>query len=201
MDTMTDTMQTVTVSADTFRDLLTGTALFMDTSKDAMPRLSCIYLSITGGEIKAHATDRYRLITGTMKGEGELGDIAIRSNDVKSILADLKTLPKGKFMRHEITLSRAGDILTVTIGSSSRTVYLAGETFPPYEHLFSNTRLSVEKITFNPNFMAILAKVPTDSKTGQLTVEFNGDVKPIQFTIPHDSVKWRGLIMPMRIKE
>lgn len=200
MNTMTDTMQTATVSADTFRDLLTGTALFMDTSKDAMPRLSCIYLSITGGEIKANATDRYRLITGTMKGEGELGDIAIRSNDVKSILADLKALPKGKFMRHEITLSRAGDILTITIGSSSRTVYLAGETFPPYEHLFSDKHVAVDEMSFNPNFMATIGKVPS-TRQDQVIVRFNGKDKPIQFTVPSDDISWRGLIMPMRIKE
>lgn len=195
MSTIQDTqLESITASASDIADLLTGAAIAADKSKTAIDSLAAVYLSATGGTITATASDRYRLIAGTIAGEGELSQTAIRLSDLKNILAAIKS----ERVSREITFTRAGDSLSVAIGGTVLTVYLGTGKFPPYEHLLEGDSAAIERVSFNPTFMADFAKVPCSHKGGQLVVEFLGERKPMKVTIPHDKIKWVALLMPMR---
>ena len=196
---MEDTkLDTLTIGAGDLADLLLGASVAMDKGKDSISRLGSVYLSATGGKVIAKASDRYRLIVGeiTLAGESELGELQIRANDVKNILATIKA----NKIAGEITLTRVGDSLSVAIGGTSLSVYLGGETFPPYEHLLAGESVPVAGISFNATYMADFGKVPCSHKGGQLVVEFMGDNKPIKVTIPHNKITWNALLMPMRVR-
>lgn len=192
-------LDTLTINASELADLLNGASVAMDKGKDAISRLSSVYLSASKSKVMVKASDRYRLIVGEseLAGESELGECQIRANDVKNILATIKA---NKVAR-EITLTRVGDSLSVAIGGTSLTVYLGGETFPPYEHLLAGESVPVSGISFNATYMADFGKVPCSHKGGQLVVEFLGERKPIKVTIPHDSITWAALLMPMRVNK
>lgn len=196
MDTITreSTLESITVKSADIAALLTGAAVAMDKGKGALGSLAAVYLSATGGTITAAASDRYRLIAGELEGEGELAPCAIRLLDVKNILAAIKS---DKVAR-EITFTRAGDSLSVAIGGTSLTIQLGTGVFPPYKHLIPSESVAVESISFNPAFMADFAKVPCSNMAGAMvSMTFAGERKPIKVTIPHDSIKWEALLMPM----
>lgn len=198
MDTIQETkLDTLTLNAGEFADLLTGASVAMDKGKDAISRLGSVYLSAGEGKVTAKATDRYRLIVGKIAGEGELSEVQILALDVKNILATVKA---NKLAR-EITLTRAGDILSIAIGSTTFNVIIPdSHPFPPYEHLIEGESVPVGAISFNASYMADFAKVPCSHKGGQLVMEFLGEAKPIKVTIPHNSIKWSALLMPMRVR-
>lgn len=197
MSTMTreQTLESITANASDIATLLTGAAIAADKGKNALDSLAAVYLSATGGTITAAASDRYRLVAGELEGEGELAPCAIRLSDLKAILAAIKS----EKVSREITFTRAADSLSVAIGGTSLTIQLGTGTFPPYKHLIPSESVAVEGISFNPSFMADFAKVPTSNKAGtMLTMAFSGERKPIKVSIPHDSIKWAALLMPMR---
>jgi len=198
METITresTTLQTLTAKSADIADLLTGASVAADKGKQAIDSLAAVYLSATGGTITAAASDRYRLLAGELAGEGELAPCAIRIGDLKNILAAIKS---EKYQR-EITFTRAGDSLSVAIGGTSLTVQLGTGVFPPYKHLIPSESVAVGEISFNPSFMADFAKVPTSNMSGaMISVQFSGERKPIKVSIPHDSIKWAALLMPMR---
>ena len=197
MSTMTkeQTLESITVKASDIADLLTGAAIAADKGKNAVDTLAAVYLWATGGTITACATDRYRLVAGELEGEGELAPCAIRLPDIKAILAAIKS----EKVSREITFTRAGDSLSVAIGGTSLTIQLGTGTFPPYKHLIPEESAAIEGISFNPAYMADFGKVPCSNMAGtMLSMSFTGDRKPIKVTIPHDSIKWAALLMPMR---
>ena len=207
-ETLSKTMQELTLDAPIVLDLLIGTSVCAH-AKDDLPSLNGVALSAAGGELITVSTDRYRLITGTIKLDDSdliLDQIFIPLKDIKRITAALKALPKRMIVKPTVTFNRAGDLLTVSINahenSSSITITLGsrGEReFPPYSHLFPSGTTSVEGIAFNPLFMADFGKVPTSNAQIMLKLQFHGDVKPATIEIPHDKITWRGLIMPMRV--
>jgi DNA polymerase III sliding clamp (beta) subunit (PCNA family) len=189
------TLESITVKSSDIADLLTGAAIAGDKGKNALDSLAAVYLWATGGTITACATDRYRLVAGELEGEGELAPSAIRLQDIKAILTAIKS----ERVSREITFTRAGDSLSVAIGGTSLTIQLGTGTFPPYKHLIPEESAAIEGISFNPAYMADFAKVPCSNMAGtMLTMQFSGDRKPIKVTIPHDSIKWAALLMPMR---
>jgi DNA polymerase III sliding clamp (beta) subunit (PCNA family) len=194
MDTITRerTLESITVKSADIAALLTGAAVAADKGKNAVDTLAAVYLSATGGTITAAASDRYRLIAGELAGEGELAPSAIRLTDLKAILAATKGV------NGEITFTRAGDSLSVAIGGTSLSLSIGTGKFPPYEHLLEGDNAAVERVSFNPSFMADFSKVPCSHKGGQLIVEFLGERKPMKVTIPHDKITWAALLMPMR---
>jgi DNA polymerase III sliding clamp (beta) subunit (PCNA family) len=196
----TTTLQTLTAKSADIADLLTGATTAADKGKNAIDSLAAVYLSATGGTITAAASDRYRLIAGELagEGEGELSPSAIRIGDLKNILAAIKS----EKVSREITFTRAGDSLSVAIGGTSLTIQLGTGVFPPYKHLIPSESVAIGEISFNPAYMADFAKVPTSNKAGaMITMEFSGERKPIKVTIPHDSIKWEALLMPMRVNK
>lgn len=193
------TLESVTLNAADIADLLTGAAIAADKGKNAIDSLAAVYLSATGGKIKACASDRYRLMAGVLtvegEGEGELSPSAIRLGDLKNILAAIKS----EKVAQEITFTRGGDTLSVAIGGTSLSIQLGTGTFPPYEHLIPSESVAIGEVSFNPAYMADFSKVPTSNKAGtMLTMEFSGERKPIKVTIPHDKIEWAALLMPMR---
>ena len=195
MSTMQETkLESITAIASDIADLLTGASVAADKGKLALDSLAAVYLSATGGTITATASDRYRLIAGALAGEGELSQTAIRLTDLKNILAAIKS----EKVSRDITFTRAGDSLSVAIGGTSLSISLGTGKFPPYEHLLEGDNAAVERVSFNPSFMADFSKVPCSHKGGQLIVEFLGEKKPMKVTIPHDKITWAALLMPMR---
>ena len=192
------TLESITAKSADIAALLTGAAIAADKGKSAIDSLAAVYLSATGGTITAAASDRYRLVAGELAGEGELSPSAIRLSDLKNILAAIK----GEKVSGEITFTRAADSLSVAIGGTSLTIQLGTGVFPPYKHLIPSESVAVEGISFNPAYMADFAKVPCSNMAGtMLTMEFSGERKPIKVTIPHDSITWAALLMPMRVNK
>jgi len=201
MDTIeresTGTLQGVSVKASDLLDLLTGAAIAAHPKSD-LESLNGVRLEIKGGKLVAFATDRYRLLVGELESEGELTNSLIPLADIKRINAALKALNKAELSREVVSLTRAGDILTVAIKGSTLTVIIPeGQTPPPYEHLFTGEPAAISEIQLNADYLAAFAKVPGGGKAGQ-RFTFTGERKPIKVMIPHDNINWRGLLMPMR---
>jgi DNA polymerase III sliding clamp (beta) subunit (PCNA family) len=214
MDTIeresTGTLQGVAVKASDLLDLITGAAIAAH-SKSDLESLNGVYIKAEGGKLTAFATDRYRLLVGELagegEGEGELSNSLIPLADIKRIIAALKGLDKSDLRREVVSLTRAGDILTVAIKGGTLTITIASvQTPPPYEHLFAGEPAPISEIQLNADFLAAFAKVPGGGKAGQRFI-FTGSstvagkviVKPIRVMIPHDTINWRGLLMPMRM--
>jgi DNA polymerase III sliding clamp (beta) subunit (PCNA family) len=196
MDTLSETkLETVTVKATDLNDLLLGASVAMDKGKGATDNLASLYLTAKGdGYLSAFASDRYRLIEGKFELDGgELAECQLRANDVKNILATIKS----NKLAGDITLTRAGDTLSLAIGSTSLNVILGGGKFPPFEHLFELEAKPIDKIMLNPSYLASFDKVPASD--GGNTFTFYGERKPIGVTINHNRISWRALLMPMRI--
>lgn len=210
MDTImkdTGTLQGVSVKACNLLDLITGAAIAAH-SKSDLKLLNGVYLKSEGGKLTAFATDRYRLLVGELagEGEGELSNSLIPLVDIKRIITSLKALDKADLGREVVSLTRAGDILTVAIKGSTLSVNIPEGNCPPYEQLFTGEPAAISEIHLNADFIAAFAKVPGGGKAGQRFIFTGSDtvsgkviVKPIKVLIPHDSINWRGLLMPMRM--
>lgn len=203
-----DTLQGVSVKACDLLDLISGAAIAAH-SKSDLQTLNGVRLKVEGGKLIAFATDRYRLLVGELESEGEstLTDSLIPLTDIKRIITALKALDKADLRRELVSITRAGDILTVAIKGSTLSVNIPeGQTPPPYEHLFTGEPAAISEIHLNADFLAAFAKVPGGGKEGQRFI-FTGSstvagkviVKPIKVIIPHDTINWRGLLMPMRM--
>jgi len=204
----TGTLQGVAVKASDLLDLITGAAIAAH-SKSDLETLNGVYIKAEAGKLTAFATDRYRLLVGELagEGEGELSNSLIPLTDIKRIIAALKGLDKADLRREVVSLTRAGDILTVAIKGGTLTVSIPSvQTTPPYEHLFAGDPAPISEIHLNADFLAAFAKVPGGGKEGQRFIFTGSDtvagkvrVKPIKVMIPHDTINWRGLLMPMRM--
>ncbi len=209
MDTImkdTGTLQGVSVKACNLLDLISGAAIAAH-SKSDLKLLNGVYLKSEGGKLTAFATDRYRLLVGELagEGEGELSNSLIPLTDIKRIITSLKALTKADLGREVVSLTRAGDILTVAIKGSTISINIPDSNCPPYEHLFTGEPAAISEIHLNADFIAAFAKVPGGGKAGQRFIFTGSDtvsgkviVKPIKVLIPHDNINWRGLLMPMR---
>jgi DNA polymerase III sliding clamp (beta) subunit (PCNA family) len=195
MSTLTDTkLDTLTINAATLDDLLLGAIVAADKSKSAMPRLSAIYLTAANGIITATATDRYRLISGEVAGEGTLSETMIRLEDAKRITAAIKAIKR----LGDITLDRVGDMLTVRINRSGDTLTITAgyDTFPPYKHLLGGDPVAISELRLDVELLASFAKVPNSGGGQHFT--FTGDRKPVHVSINHETIKWYALLMPMK---
>ena len=199
----------VTLGAELFRDLLIGAAIAAHPKED-LRSLNGVNIRATGGELKVIATDRFRAIIGeTYLESGDLEPLTIPLVSVKKIITALKALPKRSIRPVTVTLFRAGDILTVSINAASLdspgdsfSIYLPGNDFPDPETLekfLNSDPVALAGFSLNAEFLASFAKVPGSNNSVNKFI-FTGENKPIVIEIPHDSIKWRGLLMPVRIK-
>jgi DNA polymerase III sliding clamp (beta) subunit (PCNA family) len=164
--------------------------------------LNAVRLEATGLHLTATATDRYRLINGaiTLEESGQtLPASLISLADVKRILA----LLKGEGSRMDtlpVTISHAGDMVSVSTRGNAVTVTLVGGTYPPFEQYLDTTPALVAQDTasFNPAFFADYAKIAGKGKP--VGIHFTGNGKPMRILFEGNKVEWKAILMPMRIK-
>lgn len=186
-------VKSATIKSDALEDLLTGAATHAH-KDETLPVLNAVRLWATGGRVYAAATDRYRLIEGWKEGEGELDPVIIRLSDLKRIISLVKV--PGKRMALPVTISAAGDMVSVAIGSDSATVLSWQGNFPPFDNLFpAGDPVPLGAIQFNPAFFADYGKIA--GKGAPVGVRFYGENKPIAIELGEH---WRALLMPMRTR-
>lgn len=195
-------LSTATVKLGDLSDLLTG-AMTHAHAKNDLPVLNTVRLEATGIHLTATATDRYRLINGAIALEtsGEtLPASLVALADVKRIVALLKG--EGARMNSlPVTISHAGDMLSVSVRGNAITVSLVSGTYPPFEPYLDGTAPLVgqEVASLNPAFFADYAKIVGKGKP--VSIHFGGANKPMRIIFESDnSVEWRAILMPMRIK-
>lgn len=187
----------VEVEGEQLLTLLEGVSTHAGRDK-SLPTLNAVQLAGEGGDLVARATDRYRLIEGTLKSlDGRLDASLVALDDIKRMI----TLCKAH-KRNRVQLSRIGDTLTVSSLGDAITFTLRDGIFPPTEELFTKSEgepVAVEGMAFNPALMADYAKIA--GKNAGIKLYFNGDVKPMRVRITGDKVTWRALLMPMRYQD
>jgi DNA polymerase III sliding clamp (beta) subunit (PCNA family) len=161
----------------------------------SLPTLNAVHVESEGGLFKAKATDRYRLIEGSLPSlDGRLEPSLISLDDIKRVI----TLCKDH-KANLVQLSRIGDALTVSSLGDTITFTLLGGTYPPTEELLAKSEgepSAVDSIAFNPAYMADYAKIA--GKGAAIKVYFTGAGKPMRVRITGDAIIWRALLMPMR---
>lgn len=196
--------ESVWLSPTLLGELLTGALVAADKSKGAIDRCASVYLSYAGGEIKAQATDRYRLVIGRahVGVDGSLSEVQIRVGDVKRILALLK---ENKNMPH-VALNRTGELLEVFCEGNKLLLDLGGQTFPDTSHVFKESA-PISGLSLNAEYIGSFAKVPSSAKDSRLDIEFTtltvgGTTSPsaIKIKVPHDTIAWECALMPMRVR-
>ena len=189
---------TLTITAEALRELLAGAATQAHAKED-LPALNAVKIYSESGRLYAVATDRYRLIEGSIEGEGELAPTVLRLADIKRILELVK---EKRLDRMPVTLNRVGDLVSVAIAGNSVTVQAWACNYPPHAQLFQEQEpVPVPAISFNPAFFADYAKIEKlagAKKSAGVRVSFYGDKKPIGIHLNGDKVAWRALLMPMR---
>lgn len=184
----------VEVEGESLLTLLEGVSSHAGKDK-SLPTLNAVHIESEGGLFKAKATDRYRLIEGSLQTlDGRLDASLISLEDIKRII----TLCKAH-KANRVQLSRIGDTITVSSLGDAITFTLLAGTFPPTEDLFVKSEgepSAVDGVAFNPAFMADYAKIA--GKGAPIKVYFTGAGKPMRVRITGDEISWRALLMPMR---
>jgi DNA polymerase III sliding clamp (beta) subunit (PCNA family) len=185
----------VSVQGITLLELLEGASTHADKGKGALTALNSVQLLGGAGSLIARATDRYRLIEGKVEGEGHLDHTLISLDDVKRVM---ETIKSNKLAR--VTLTRIGDLLTVSLDGSSLTLNVLDANYPnSFGDLFAKSEgepSAVDGVAFNPALMADYAKIA--GKGNAIKIYFNGDHKPMRVRITGDKITWRALLMPMK---
>ena len=184
----------LSVQGLTLLELLEGASTHADKGKSALHALNSVQLLGGAGSLIARATDRFRLIEGKIEGEGHLDHTLISLDDVKRVM---ETIKSNKLAR--VTLTRIGDLLTVSLDGSSLTLNILDANYPnSFDDLLNKSeRESLGEIAFNPSLFADYAKIA--GKGNAVRVEFTGERKPIIVHLPATKVEWRALLMPMRV--
>jgi DNA polymerase III sliding clamp (beta) subunit (PCNA family) len=187
----------VEIAGESLLELLEGVSTHAGKDK-SLPTLNAVHIESEGGLFKAKATDRYRLIEGSLQTlDGGLEPSLISLDDIKRIITLLKA-----HKAHLIGLTRMGNALTVSALGDTITFTLLAGTFPPTEQLLSDSEgepSAVEGVAFNPAFMADYAKIA--GKGNAIKIYFTGNKKPMRVRITGDDIIWRALLMPMTYKD
>jgi DNA polymerase III sliding clamp (beta) subunit (PCNA family) len=202
MDTMekSTVTDTLTVSAVALVELLEGASTHADKGKSALPALSSVEIKGEGGRLIARATDRYRGIVGEVEGEGaDLAPSLIALDDIKSIITFTKT-----HKAHLIEIKRLGDYLNIRSLDDNISLILMNDNYPAdFNYLFDKGEPTpMGEIAFNPAFMADYFKINAKSKLNAVNpvkLQFRGAGMPIHIILVGDKVKWRALLMPMKV--
>jgi DNA polymerase III sliding clamp (beta) subunit (PCNA family) len=178
-------------------ELLEGVATHAGRDK-SLPTLNAVHIESEGGLFKAKATDRYRLIEGSVQTlDGRLDASLISLEDIKRVIALCKAHKSNR-----VQLARIGDTITASSLGDALTLTVSDGTFPPTEELFIKSEgepVAVEGVAFNPALMADYAKIA--GKKAGIKLYFTGEGKPIRVRITGDKISWRALLMPMRYQD
>jgi DNA polymerase III sliding clamp (beta) subunit (PCNA family) len=194
-ETRAETMS-ATLGARDLEALLAGVSTHAH-KRDDLPTLNSVKIWATGGSIYAVATDRYRLIEGKRAGEGDIDPAVIRLSDIKRIITLIKGHETNLPIILPVTITRAGDLVSVSIAGDSLTLTAWECNYPPHDHLFQAAEgegVAIPSITFNPAYFSDYAKITDYPKAG-VRVQFYGENKPIRVELGEN---WRALLMPMK---
>jgi DNA polymerase III sliding clamp (beta) subunit (PCNA family) len=184
----------VEVAGVTLLELLEGVSSHAGKDK-SLPTLNAVHIESEGGVFKAKATDRYRLIEGSLLSvDGRLEPSLIPLYDIKRVIALCKD-----HKANRVQFSRIGDTITVSSLGDAITFTVSDGTFPPTEQLLSDSEgepSAIDSVAFNPAYMADYAKIA--GKKAAIKVYFTGNGKPMRVRITGDAISWRALLMPMR---
>ena len=194
----TATLEKIDVKVSDLYDLLTGAALMAAKDK-SLSSLNGVYISAADGKLYAKATDRYRLIIGSVDYSGELPESLIPLDQVKRITDLLKAHNKPGSTGLPVELSIADTYLTVDLLGSTLKISLADGKCPSVDAIVNINPVATTGISVNAKFLADFAKVPA-TKSHQIKLLFQGDNRPVNIDIMHDSINWMALLMPMRVK-
>ena len=187
----------VELEGNNLLELLEGVSSHAGKDK-SLPTLNAVHVEGEGGLFKAKATDRYRLIEGSLPTlDGRLDPSLIPLYDIKRVIALCKD-----HKANLVQLSRIGDTITVSSLGDAITFTVSGGTFPPTEQLLSDSEgetVAIAGVAFNPTFMADYAKIA--GKGAAIKIYFNGNNKPMRVRITGDKITWRALLMPMRYQD
>lgn len=189
----------INLPAGDLLDLLTGAIIATERDK-SLPTLTGINLVSDGESLTATATDRYRLITGKIKASGSPFTALLQNTDAAKVIAALKPIAKRNDPR-PISLELGNNELLVATPESTFTFHLLLGTFLPFEHLLAMEPAESGKMAFNCQFLGDLWKIPGAGKNVPVIFTFHGNSKLVTFTVAHDSIEWRGGVMPMRYTE
>jgi DNA polymerase III sliding clamp (beta) subunit (PCNA family) len=195
---MTATLEKIDVKVNDLYDLLIGAALMAGKDK-SLSSLNGVYISAADGKLYAKATDRYRLIIGSVDYSGELQESLIPLDQVKRITDLLKPHNMSRSTGLPVTLSIDDTYLIVDLLGSTLKISLAPGQFPPVDRIINTTPAPTAAISVNAKYLADFAKVPA-VKSNQIKLQFQGDLKPVIVEILHDSINWTALLMPMKVK-
>lgn len=187
----------VEVEGEHLLTLLEGVSTHASKDK-SLPVLNAVQLEGEGGALIARATDRYRLIEGTLHTlDGRLDVSLVSLDDIKRII----TLCKAH-KANRVQLARMGDALTVSSLGDAITFTLLEGKYPPVQQLLTDSEgepVAVNSMAFNPALVADYAKIA--GKGAGIKLYFHGDVKPMRVRITGDKVTWRALLMPMKYRD
>ena len=187
----------IAVPVNDMRELLNGASVCAYKGKDTTTTLNSVALSVNGNKLVARATDRYRLIEGTLtlESESDLPVTLISLADVKRVI----DLTKGISVGYMVIEREESERLTVSVnGNSALTISPVNGNFPTLENtnqlLAEQVKLEpVGEIAFNAKFFADFGKI-----SDRVTMRFTGDRKLINIGLDGNQVTWRAALMPMR---
>lgn len=184
----------VELEGESLLELLEGVSSHAGKDK-SLPTLNAVHIESEGGLFKAKATDRYRLIEGSLPTlEGRLEPSLIPLYDIKRVIALCKD-----HKANLVQFSRIGDTITASSLGDAITFTVSDGKYPPTEQLLSDSEgepSAVEGVAFNPAYMADYAKIA--GKGEAIKIYFNGNNKPMRVRITGNKITWRALLMPMR---
>jgi len=207
METMTDQGLALTIKPALLNELLTGALVAADKSPLAPIALYSVLLVSDGQTLTATATDRYRLITGSVAVTGGAFTALISGHDITRIikLDNSKDWPPTD---KDITLSLIGDLFTASGSGNTITAKISENKFPPYEHLFTRKVAAIKAapvgnsgivIGLNSKLLATFDKVP-HTKGAPMSLDLVSANDPVLIKIAHEAITWRAILMPMRSK-
>lgn len=197
-------MELVTINSETLHTLLKGGIVGSGKDK-TLPIMNSVRVEIREPLVRVVSTDRYRLVIGDVDMPEstvmETGNFNLPLDSVKDLL---KALPIKKDSGSVlIELSDDEKYVSFTCegsaGKWSKEYLLLTGQFPKYESLIPQEFTSTEEISFNPTYMADIAKLPA-APSAPVHMKFTGANKPMFGTIPGaNDVAWTYLLMPVRI--
>lgn len=207
MNTVKATQQdTATLQLGHALELLEG-ALTHASKDKGLPVLNAVRVEAGEGQLSAIGCDRFRLIQGKVECEGELSPSLVSAEDIKRIISLFKGEGKGMDTL-PVSLSRVGDMLTVSVRGNAVTVNLVAGKYPDTAYLLAGgeDESPMPHISFNPALMADYAKIAGRGSKGAIGVRlaFRGEKKPIDIIFAGNSavkVEWRAILMPMSWKD
>lgn len=197
-------MELVTINSETLHTLVKGAIVGASKDKTLMG-LNVVRFEIREPLVHVVSTDRYRLVIGDINMvEGtvmETGDFNLPLDSAKDLL---KALPIKKDSG-EVLIELSDDEKYVSFtcdgsaGKWSKEYLTLDSLFPKYESLIPQAFTSTEEISFNPAFMADIAKLPA-APGAPVRMKFTGDNKPMFGTLEGtNGVSWTYLLMPVRL--